>query len=170
MQPRESTRRFIKIIDKIPMFQKLNPNQAIEILKICKPRSFGSNQIVCEHGTNSTEMFILLSGKLTIVASDGIPLTQLSPITIVGEMGVITGSPRSARVVTEEKVSIFEISKLKFDLLIKKDPDMGFIVYRNFIRVLSQRLDQTNEKLSSCNRELTSIRGSNQNQGAVSNP
>ena len=84
MQPTDNTRRFIQIIDKIPMFQRLKPNQALEILKICKPSVFSNREIVCEHGTHSAEMYILLNGKLIVTALDGTPLTKLSPVTIGG--------------------------------------------------------------------------------------
>ena len=68
MEINENTKRFIGILAKIPMFQRLQPVQALEILKICKPRSFDDRESVVEHGSKSTEMYILLSGKLVVVA------------------------------------------------------------------------------------------------------
>ena len=153
-----NTRRFIQIIDKIPMFEGLKPVQALEILKLCRPRGFSHHEVLCKHGTRSTEMYILLTGTLVVTAPDGTPLTKLSPITIVGEMGLITGSPRSANVISEQQTSVFEISKLKFDVLMKKSPDIGFRIYRNIIHILSQRLDNNNQQLAESQRELTSMK------------
>ena len=78
----ETTRRFVRIIGKIPMFEGLNPTQAVEILKICKPRTLSNKEPVCLHSTSPTEMFVLLSGKLAVFAPEGTLLTHLSPITI----------------------------------------------------------------------------------------
>lgn len=158
MDLNNNTRRFIQIIGKIPMFQGLKPYQALEILKVCKPRSFGSREVLCKHGTRSTEMFVLLTGKLVITATDGTPLTTLSPITIVGEMGLITGAPRSANVIAEQQVSVFEITKLKFDVLMKKSPDIGFSIYRNIIHILSERLENNNKQLAESQRALASMK------------
>ena len=157
MQLTDNTRRFIQIIDKIPMFQRLKPNQALEILRLCKPCTFSNREIVCEHGTHSAKMYILLSGKLVVTAPDGTPLTKLSPVTIVGEMGLITGQPRSATVIAEGPSSVFEISKLKLDILFKKYPEIGSVIYRNIIYILSQRLGENNKLLAASQRELANV-------------
>jgi CRP-like cAMP-binding protein len=103
-------------------------------------------------------MFVLLTGTLSVTALEGTVLTSLSPITIVGEMGLITGQPRSATVVAESQISVFEISKLKFEILMKKYPEIGFKTYRNIIHILSERLDNNNTLLASGQRELASLR------------
>ena len=157
MEINDSTKRFLNILGKIPMFQRLLPAQALEILKICAPRSLGNRERVCEYGTKSTEMFILLSGSLTVMAPDGTPLTKLQPITTVGEMGLITGQPRAATVVAENKANIFVLPKIKFEVLMKKYPDIGFIIYRNIIQILSQRLEGTNKQLVDCKHELSEL-------------
>ena len=160
MRITEQTRRFIQILGKIPMFQRLAPGQAMEILKICTPSAFAEKQMVCKYGTKSTEMYILLSGKLVITAPDGTPLAYLSPITTVGEMGVITNQPRSATVIAAERTSVFLLSKIKLEVLIKRYPDVGFVIYRNIIQTLSERLNGTNKQLAVCQRELAGIRES----------
>lgn len=154
----ENAKRFLNILGKIPMFQRLMPAQALEILKICVPKSLGDRQLVCEFGTKSTEMYILLSGTLVVMAPDGTPLTRLSPITTVGEMGVITGQPRSATVVADKKASIFVLSKIKFEVLMKKYPDIGFVIYRNIIQILSQRLENTNQQLVDSQHSLAQLK------------
>ncbi|MCZ6634554.1 MAG: cyclic nucleotide-binding domain-containing protein [bacterium] len=158
MQLTDNTRRFIQIIDKIPMFHRLKPNQALEILRLCKPCAFSNREIVCEHGTHSAEMYILLSGELIVTAPDGTPLTKLSPVTIVGEMGLITGQPRSATVIAKGLSNVFEIPKLKFDILLKKYPEIGSVIYRNIIYILSQRLGENNKLLAASQRELANVR------------
>ncbi|HAA74981.1 TPA: hypothetical protein DCE37_07685 [Candidatus Latescibacteria bacterium] len=90
MEITENTKRFIGILAKIPMFQRLRPVQAIEILTICKPTSFDDRETHVEHGSKSTNMYILLSGNLVVTAPDWTALTTLSPITSVAEMGIIT--------------------------------------------------------------------------------
>jgi CRP-like cAMP-binding protein len=147
MEITENTKRFIGILAKIPMFQRLQPVQALEILKICKPTSFDDREALVAHGSKSTEMYILLSGKLVVTAPDGTALTTLNPITSVGEMGIITNQPCTANVIVSGKASVFEISKIKLEVLLKKFPDIGFIIFRNIILTLSDRLDNTNQQL-----------------------
>jgi CRP-like cAMP-binding protein len=102
-------------------------------------------------------MYVLLSGSLLVTSVDGTPLTRLSPITVVGELGLITGSPRSANVMAEQQASVFEVSKLKFDVVMKKYPDIGFRIYRNIIDLISQRLDNNNRLLSKSQKALADM-------------
>ena len=62
----ENTKRFISILSKIPMFQRLLPVQSMEILKICRPRTFDNLEVLTQYGSKSTEMYILLSGQLSV--------------------------------------------------------------------------------------------------------
>ena len=144
MEITEHTQRFIGILAKIPMFQRLQPVQALEILKICKPKTFEDREALFDQGSKRTEMYILLSGELVVTALDGTALTKLSPITSVGEMGIVTNEPRTATVIASGKTNVFEISKIKFEVLLKKFPDTGFIIFRNIILTLSSRLNSTN--------------------------
>ena len=73
-------------------------------------------------------------------------------------MGLVTGSPRSANVMASQQVSVFEISKLKFDVLMKKSPDIGFRIYRNIIHILSERLENNNHQLAQSQRSLASMK------------
>tara|TARA_Y100000588_G_scaffold355734_1_gene411263 strand:+ start:683 stop:952 length:270 start_codon:yes stop_codon:yes gene_type:complete len=89
-------------------------------------------------------MHILLSGALGVNATDGTRIAELFPITSVGEMGVIAGEPRTATVVAHNRASVFDLSKIKLEVLLKKYPDIGFLIYRNVIGLLSERLNNTN--------------------------
>ena len=158
MEITEHTKRFIGILAKIPSFQRLQPVQALEILKICKPTSFDDRVTLVAHGSKSTEMYILLSGELVVTAPDGTALTKLSPITSVGEMGIITNQPRTANVIVSGKANVFEISKIKFEVLMKKFPDIGFVIFRNIIQTLSSRLDNTNQQLVDSQHNLARLK------------
>ena len=58
--------KFIRIIGKIPMFQGLQTGHVMEVLKTIEPRVFTPKQVVCESGSKSTEMYILLTGQLAV--------------------------------------------------------------------------------------------------------
>lgn len=147
----ENTKRFIGILGKIPMFQRLLPVQSLEI---CRPRTFDNLEVLIKHGSKSTEMYILLSGQLTVRGPAGTTIATLTPLTSVGEMGIITGQPRTATVVSVGKSNAFEISKIKFEVMLKKFPDIGFVIFRNIILTLPNRLDTTNQQLTEKNREV----------------
>ena len=53
---------------------------------------------------------------------------------------------------------MFEISKIKFEVLLKKFPDVGFVIFRNIIQTLSSRLDNTNQQLVQSQKETELLR------------
>jgi CheY-like chemotaxis protein len=92
-------------------------------------------------------MYILLSGALTVVTSEGIRVATILPVTTVGEMGVITGQPRSATVEVSKPSNIFVVRKDSFDAMLRDDGDVRAMVYKNIIDVLSGKLNNDNIRM-----------------------
>ena len=67
----ENYLQFIKILEKIPIFQGLTFGQFQKILRICSKRFFKRDSNLCSTGDDSKEMFILLKGELKVTFHDG---------------------------------------------------------------------------------------------------
>jgi len=91
---------------------------------------------------------MLLSGGLSILTNEGVRVATILPVTTVGEMGVITGQPRSATVEASSQSNIFVVNKQAFDDILSKDSEMRSTVYRNIIDVLSANLNNDNFRMS----------------------
>ena len=89
---------------------------------------------------------ILISGQLSIVTGEGIRVATIFPVN-TGEMGVITGEPRSATVEASKQSNIFVVRKAAFDGMLSDDGDMRATVYKNIIDVLSVKLNNDNVRL-----------------------
>ena len=74
-------------------------------------------------------------------------LAELTPGSVVGEMGLIEPRNRSATVVAREESRVAAISQTDLRQLLVTDGNLGFIVLCNITRVLSDRLRQADEKL-----------------------
>ena len=77
-------------VKKIPLFAGLSSSQIQSILGVCQWTQFEAGTVICAVGSSSTEMFILLSGKLAVVTQDGTQVAALQPVATVGELGVFT--------------------------------------------------------------------------------
>ena len=91
-------------------------------------------------------MFILVSGELAVKNGD-VELSRIRPVDVVGEMGVITGMPRSATIEVAEDATLIAIRKMVFDLLIKKDIDLAGKVYKNVFESLCRKLEENKDQL-----------------------
>ncbi|MSS72320.1 MAG: cyclic nucleotide-binding domain-containing protein [Candidatus Latescibacteria bacterium] len=95
----------------------------------------------------STDLFILLEGSLGVRTSAGVEISQIYPIGLVGEMGVLTREPRSADVVAIEDVIGFSIQQDDLDDLFIRHAEIGRKMLINVIQNLSRKLYNANVQL-----------------------
>ena len=66
---------------------------------------------------------------------------------MVGEMALIEGAHRSATIVADSKVVVFELSANDFEKMLRHEPRIAEHFMRNCARELSKRLRRTTEDL-----------------------
>ena len=142
--PVEPNKALVQVLKKIPIFKDLSPPQVRQVLSICTSRAFQPQDNICTSGTPSEEIYILLSGKLEVTTAEGIGVAAITPVTTVGEMGVITGQPRSATVTAAQPSHLLVLPKNRLDYLLREDVDMRAKVYRNVVDILAGKLISSN--------------------------
>ncbi len=140
----ENYLKFIKILEKIPIFKGLTVDQFQKILNICSKRTFEKDEKLCWIGDDSREMFILIRGELKIAFKNGKELSRIQHIGIVGEMGIFTGQQRSASVVAATDCIVLIIHKTELIKLFHEDFIIGIQILMNVIQDLSQKLRNNN--------------------------
>lgn len=140
--------RFLTVIKRIPLFEGLEPDQAKALLQISEQRALKPRDVLCSLGDNSGELYILVSGRLSVRSSADVQVAVIEPIAPVGEMGMFTGEPRSATVVAREAATFLVVQKVRLDNLLRRNPDLELRVSRNLIRILSDRLRGANTEIS----------------------
>ena len=102
--------------------------------------------VVFEQGTAGETLYIVKSGSLQVshypdTGAEHV-LGQMGPGEIFGEMSVLEGRPRSARVVTTTPVELLVMSRQTFDRLIEQHP----AVVVQLLKTIGARLRQRNEQ------------------------
>ena len=138
------TGMIITAVGELSLFQGLTEEQIVYLLSVCQGREYKAGEVVCDAGTDSTEMFLLLAGELSVSTESGIPIATLTPVTTVGEMGIITGQPRTATVQAAEESEAFVINKHQFEQSVQEDENMGVKVYRNVAHGLCDKIIKDN--------------------------
>jgi len=140
----ENYLKFIRILEKIPIFKGLTVDQFQKILNICSKRTYEKNEKLCWIGDDSHEMFILIKGNLKVAFKNGKELSRIQNIGIVGEMGIFTGQSRSASVVAVTDSIALIIHKNELIRLFHEDFVIGIQILMNVIQDLSQKLRNNN--------------------------
>jgi CRP/FNR family transcriptional regulator, cyclic AMP receptor protein len=111
-------------------------------------RSFPKNAVLINEGDTADSLFIVLSGRVKVFASNAagreIVLSFFGPGEYVGEMS-LDGSPRSASVMTMEPTSCAIVTRASFREFVLAHPDFAL----HLIEKLIQRVRITTETVKS---------------------
>ena len=153
------TRLLLQVLKKIPVFYSLPPSQVRRLVTLCQMRDLQEGELLCRHNAPSDEMYILLAGELAVSTVEGLHVATIRPVTTVGEMGVITGQPRSATVAATQACRVLVLRKEHFEGVFEEDPAQRARVLRNFIQLLADRVTDDNLRMRDYEAALRRFRG-----------
>jgi CRP-like cAMP-binding protein len=109
--------------------------------------TFGPGAIVFKQGEPGDRMYVIKSGVLEVITqpSDNTPTVNVAFLgvgEVVGELALLTGSPRSATIRCPENAELFRLDKAVFDDLMGSLPGMA----RSMCEVIARRLEATTLK------------------------
>lgn len=142
----------IEKLSKVPLFQGLT-TQALELIsRVANEESHALGTKIFQHGDPGDKLYIILDGKVRI--SREVPgmgeeaLAVLGPGSVFGEMSLLDEAPRSADARVHERCRLLTVPKDAFEDLLFLHKDLAYEVLWSFVRMLTQRLRETNDKLT----------------------
>jgi small-conductance mechanosensitive channel/CRP-like cAMP-binding protein len=155
--------RRLQVLAAIDLFAALQPAERQHIAERLVSAPFVRGDVVTHQGAVAHWLYILAQGEadvfLELPAGQRRLLTRLPQGSIFGEMGLLTGAPRSATVVAASDVVCYRLDKAGFEGLIHARPAIA----ESLSRVLAQRQHQ-NEALQ---HELRKTPGEAEKAGLV---
>ena len=145
-----------KIIDdlkKMPIFEPFNQEELQTLLNMSKLRTYKSGEEIIQEGNVDPWVYFLIYGKVRITKKEKSVTIIRRRGDIFGEMRFIDSSPRSASAFAEEDVACIAVDTEYVEHLTGDDKiAFGYILYRVFSEILSERL-------RAVTRELMEIKG-----------
>jgi CRP/FNR family transcriptional regulator, cyclic AMP receptor protein len=139
------------VLKKVALFEGLTQGQLAKVAHIAQSRTYPAGDFLFREGDAGQDMFILTAGKVRI--SKSVPgigeeaLAILEPGQYFGEMALIEDSPRSADAIAHSGCTVWVIERAKLDQLLFTDKDLAYVLLWTFVRTLSERLRETNDKI-----------------------
>ena len=146
-----------EVLRRIPLFQHMTYKELLAILGIARGRQFEKGQSIIKEGEQGDELYVLFRGKVDVLKS-GLKIAQLKAGGHFGEMGLVDQAPRSATVSAVEDTSAISIDRDSLLKLMRRDALLAVKLLWSFVQVLSERLRNTNDALTTLNMELDRIR------------
>ena len=128
------------LLRRVPLFALLTESQAQQIADTVIKRRFKRGDRIVEQGLKSNALYIILSGRARVLASDArgreVILATLQPGDYIGEMSLIDNEPHSATVRAEVQTDVLMLGRSEFARCMPESSSMAYAV----MRVLVQRL------------------------------
>ena len=111
-----------------PFFGGLSDASLDLLVSMLVERRFDDGATVVTEGEAGRSMFVVHSGQLVVskLAASGraIRMAGLGPGDFFGEMGLLTGEPRTATVLAEEETEVLEINNLCLKPILEENPEL----------------------------------------------
>jgi SulP family sulfate permease len=121
---------------------------ANSLAEYCRRLEVQSGDIIAKQGEPAASMHFILDGRVGIIVD--LPegrttrVRSLGRHTTVGEMGLITRSPRSATIQAEAASVLYELDADAFDRIKREHPAISQALLAYVIRVMTERLSFAN--------------------------
>jgi CRP-like cAMP-binding protein len=136
----------------IHLFRGLTTRGLERIAAIAEDETHEANTLVFREGDPGSKLYLILEGKVRIsrnLAGMGEEaLAVLGPGEAFGEMSLIDDASRSADAHVHERCRMLVISREAFEDLLFIHKDLAYEILWNFVKTLTQRLRETNDKMA----------------------
>lgn len=131
--------KYAELITGFPLFKGFTVNGARRLLDAGEIKEHAPNNVLLKEGDAADFVLLVLTGKLEVfVERDGrdLVLTESAPGTILGELAVLCGIPRSASVRAKEDSAVLEWSDETFRTLLLRDHSLSQRIFGQALRTL----------------------------------
>jgi len=137
--------RRLKALAGVELFASLVEGERRQIAERLLHAPFARGDVMTRQGASAHWLYIIVGGEAEVYweAPNGERrlLTRLSPGSIFGEMGLMTGAPRSATVVASSDVECYRLDKASFEGIIHE----RHAIAESMAHILAQRQHQNEE-------------------------
>ncbi|MGQ9804521.1 MAG: cyclic nucleotide-binding domain-containing protein [Chlorobiales bacterium] len=146
----------------IPIFEGISQEEYEQIIKYAFVKGFEPNYVLFRENLIVGQiMYVILSGKVELskknAAGEDEVFMTLGPGALLGEMSLFEQQKRSASAVVKEYSELLVMPKYNFDRMLQSRPTEAIKILLNFIKILSQRLRETTNRMMKSKGETEAI-------------
>lgn len=139
-------------LEMIHLFQGLAPRGLEQIAAITSEETHESGTLIFREGEVGRKLYLILEGKIrisrTLAGMGDEALAVLGPGETFGEMSLIDDTARSADAHVHERCQLAVITREAFEDLLFLHKELAYEILWNFVKILSHRLRETNDKMA----------------------
>jgi SulP family sulfate permease len=127
-------------------------DDADKLIRRCQRLEVEAGDIIVRAGDPADSMHFILDGRVGImVPADDDRTTRVRSLgryTTIGEMGLVSQTPRSATIQAEVDSVLYVLNTLQFDAIKEEDPALSHKLLTYFVSVMAERLTFANRTIA----------------------
>ena len=128
VRKREMQRRLVAVRG-VDLFSSLSEEERVSLVERLQYAPFARGDVITRQGNTSHWLYILVAGEAEILheEADGrrVPVGRVPAGGFFGEMGLLTGAPRTATVVASSDIECYRLDKESFQGLLTTRPQLA---------------------------------------------
>jgi CRP/FNR family transcriptional regulator, cyclic AMP receptor protein len=128
----------IELLKGVPLFARCSKQELAEIATIADEIDLPEGKQLTKEGGRGREFFVLLEGSADVRRNKR-KVKTLGPGDFLGEIALVTKTPRTATVTTSSPVRALVVSEQNFRRLLERSPDVQIKV----LEALAERVAAT---------------------------
>jgi len=129
-------------LGEVTLFAGLSSRHRQKVARLGVVEYFPPQSSVVIQGTSGDAAYVLLDGVCEVVRGPDVTRGEIGAGSIVGEMALLDGAPRSATVVTRTEVNALRLGRSAFLALLRAEPSVSIAL----IAALGGRLREAEQR------------------------
>ena len=125
-------------LQHIELFHTLQPDELDHLTERLVPAPFAKGDVITRQGAEAHWLYILADGSVDVLVNrdgESRKISQVGPGQVFGEIGLMTGEPRTATMVAATDVECFKLDKESFRHILETRPEVA----EGFSHILARR-------------------------------
>jgi len=127
----------VELLKKVPLFSGCSKGELAQLAKTADELDVREGTVLTREGKSGREFFVLISGTAR-VTKKGRKVADLGPGDWLGEIALLTDSPRTATVTATSAVDLLVITDRRFRTVVETMPSIALKVLSSIGERLSR--------------------------------
>lgn len=139
------------------LFDGFEENDIVKLLNAYGYEHFKRGDVIFREGDPGTKIYFIVSGSVGVSKGTDehkVVISILGPGDALGEMAIISNEPRSATLTAITNCMLFSIDE---QFLRGADAELQLKLYKNFARILAERVRNCNARVLELSERLRSV-------------
>lgn len=130
---RQELDRFFGKLRDFSLFESLDDDALGDLTALMEWKKYSENKVLLKEGDPGTHLFVMLKGKVGVIADDGQRVAEIGRGEIFGEMSLLSGEPVSFSIHSLQETEVATLSIKNFKYVLKKYPVLQLFLLKMLV-------------------------------------